>query len=125
MDAEHKAKLVEGRADARVVKAYLQYLDENKPKRGRRRTVDSISNRLAQIDAELPNETALSRLKMFQERTDLTNELEALGRVADGSELREEFVGCASRYAAAHGLKAGAFRQMGVDTATVKEAKIL
>jgi len=124
MDAEHKAKLVQGRADARVVKAYLQHLEENKPKRGRRRTADGISKRLAQIEADLATESALSRLKMFQERADLANELDALGRTTDGSELRAAFVGCAARYATSQGLKAAAFRQMGVDAPTVREAGI-
>jgi len=120
MDAEHKAKLVQGRADARVVKAYLQHLEEN----GRRRTADGIAKRLAQIETDLATESALSRLKMFQERADLANELEALGRTTDGSELRAAFVGCASRYATSQGLKAAAFRQMGVDASTVREAGI-
>jgi hypothetical protein len=58
MDATHKAKLAQGRSDARAVKGYLEYLEDNRPKRGRRRTDESIKARLSAISTEMK----LSRL---------------------------------------------------------------
>ena len=124
MDAEHKAKLAQGRADARSVKGYLEYLEQNKPRRGRRRTVDSIGKRLAAIEGELGDASALARLNLFQEQSDLTAELEALEQKTDGEELRVAFIEAAARYAAAKGLQKAAFTQMGVDAKTLREAGI-
>ena len=39
MSDEHKAALAEGRAQGRAVRAYLEALEANKPRRGRKRTV--------------------------------------------------------------------------------------
>ena len=124
MDAAHKAKLAQGRADARAVKGYLEFLEENKPRRGRRRTKDSINKRLAAIDAELEDATALARLKLVQERMALEAELEAMSQAVDGSELRAAFVEAAGRYAESKGISRSAFRQLGVDAKTLNEAKI-
>ncbi len=124
MDEEHKAKLARGRADARAVKGYLEYLENNKPRRGRRRTIESITKRLATIEQELDDATPLARLNLFQEQSDLSAELETLKQKTDGSELRAAFVEAAGRYAKSKGLEAAAFRQMGVDAKTLKEAGI-
>ena len=54
MTAEHKRALAEGRAEGRAgASAYLEALDQNRPRRGRRRTPASIKKRLAAIEAEL------------------------------------------------------------------------
>ena len=46
MSSEHKAALARGREHGRAVKNYLEALSANKPKRGRKRTPDSINKRL-------------------------------------------------------------------------------
>jgi len=107
MDATHKAKLAQGRADARAVKAYLEFLENNKPKRGRRRTAESITKRLAAIETELESASALARLNLFQEQTDLQVELEAMGQKVDSK-----------------GIQRAAFRQMGIDAQTLREAGV-
>lgn len=124
MDAEHKAKLAQGRADARAVKGYLEFLDENKPRRGRRRTKESINKRLGAIDGEVDGASALARLNLVQERMDLEAELEAMSQTVDGSELRASFVNAAGRYAESKGISRTAFRQMGVDAKTLDEAGV-
>ena len=47
MTDSHKAALERGRAEGRIVRDYLEALRSNKPKRGRKRTADSINKRLA------------------------------------------------------------------------------
>ena len=124
MDDEHKAKLAQGRSDARAVKAYLEFLENNRPKRGRRRTKESISARLEAIEAELADASPLARLNMFQERSDLNNELQAMDQQVDGSAIRADFIEAAARYSETKGIGKAAFREMGVDTATLREANI-
>ncbi len=124
MDADHKAKLAQGRADARAVKGYLEFLETNKPKRGRRRTPESIGKRLAAIATEVEDASALARLNLFQERANLEAELAAMEETVDGDALRAAFIEAAGRYAESKGLKPAAFKQMGVDAATLKEAGI-
>ena len=53
MSADHKAALAVGRAEGRVVRDYLDGLRASKPKRGRKRTAESINARLEAIDASL------------------------------------------------------------------------
>ena len=50
---EHKAAMAAGRTEARAVKNYLDALELTRPKRGRKRTPDSINARLEKINAEL------------------------------------------------------------------------
>jgi hypothetical protein len=50
MTKSHKAALAVGRAESRTVRDYLEAVRRNKPKRGRKRTPDSIKKRLAVIE---------------------------------------------------------------------------
>src|SRR3954466_5669703 len=76
MTAEHKAALAAGREQSRAVRDYLEALEANKPRRGRKRTPAGITKRLAAIDAQMPEASALQRLLLTQEQTDLEYELE-------------------------------------------------
>ena len=98
MTDEHKAALAAGRNESRIVKNYLDGLESNRPKRGRKRTPDSIKRRLAEIDASLPDADPLSRLNLVQERMDLHEELEAMGTKVDMTSLEDDFVRVAYSY---------------------------
>src|SRR5690349_18247760 len=75
MSDEHKAALAEGRNHARLVGNYLEALDANKPKRGRKRTNESVKKRLGAVESELKTAAGLTRLTLLQERRDLEVEL--------------------------------------------------
>ena len=51
MSSSHKAALAVGRDQGRSVRAYLEALEAHKPKRGRKRTPDSIQKRLNAVAA--------------------------------------------------------------------------
>ena len=87
MTSQHKAALAQGRAEGRAVKNYLEALDKNRPRRGRKRTNESIKKRLSAIDAKLGDASPLLRLQLVQERMDLEKELEQLDSKVDMSEL--------------------------------------
>ena len=124
MTDEHKAALAEGRQQGRAVRRYLEALDLHKPKRGRKRTSDSIKKRLAKIDAELPEADRLKSLHLVQERIDLENELATMDETVDLTALEQDFVKAAGPYSQRRGISYAAWRQSGVPAAVLKEAGI-
>src|ERR1035441_6027942 len=75
MSDQHKAALAKGREEGRTVRLYLEALEATKPRRGRKRTPDSIKKRLVAIDAALEEADPLFRLQLIQEKQDLDAEL--------------------------------------------------
>jgi uncharacterized protein YicC (UPF0701 family) len=124
MSDEHKAALAEGRNQGRAVRRYLEALEAHKPRRGRKRTPESIQKRLTKIESELENADALKRLQLIQERLDLTAELESAEAKVDLSELEQGFVDAASAYSARKGISYAAWRELGVDASVLKRAGI-
>lgn len=124
MTKEHKAALAAGREQSRHIGAYLEALDAHKPKRGRKRTPESINKRLAEIDAALPTATGIKKLDLAQTKIDLEAELAAKNVVVDLSALRKNFVKHASSYSKRKGISYAAWRETGVSAADLKEARI-
>lgn len=124
MTDEHKAALAVGRNQSRAVKAYLEALESNKPKRGRRRTPESIGKRLAAIDDALPTADPLKRVALVQERMDLSAELAAMNDTVDLTSLEDEFVKVAKDYSASKGYSYAAWREVGVPAEVLKKAGI-
>lgn len=124
MSDEHKQALEKGRAEGRAVRDYLEALRSTKPKRGRKRTADSIRKRLTRIDDELASASAIDELKLVQERRDLTAELESMGNTVDVGALEEAFVGVAKAYGERKGISYGAWREVGVPAAVLSRAGI-
>lgn len=124
MSKDHKEALAIGRAEGRSVRAYLEALEMNKPKRGRKRTKESISARLERIEEELETADPLRRLQLAQERIDLTNEMANMDQGTDIADLEEEFTRVAKGYAQRKGITYAAFRQIGVPAAVLKKAGI-
>ncbi len=124
MTDEHKTALAKGRAEGRAVKEYLEALVASKPKRGRRRTPDSIGKRLQAITTESETANPLIRLQLVQERMNLEAELEAMSHTFDMSKLEAAFVGVAASYGDRKGISFAAWREIGVDTAVLRKAGI-
>ena len=124
MTDSHKAALERGRAEGRIVRDYLEALRSNKPKRGRKRTADSINKRLAAIESELPSASAIEELQLVQERRDLNDELASLGSGVDVGEIEEAFVEVAKGYGDRKGISYASWRDVGVSAETLKRAGI-
>lgn len=124
MTDEHKAALAEGRAQGRAVRLYLEALEANKPKRGRKRTPDSIKKRLDRVTVELETADPLKRLQLTQEQLDLEAELAAGEQTVDLGALEKDFVASAAAYAKRKGISYGAFRSVGVSPAVLRAAGI-
>lgn len=121
---EHRQALSEGRSRGRAVRHYLEALESHRPKQGRRRTPDGMRARIAKIDAELAQASALQRLHLTQERADLNTKLEAAEAVSDISALEDEFVAVAISYSERHGISYATWRSVGVPAAVLKRAGI-
>lgn len=121
---EHKAAMAVGRAEGRAIKNYLEALEDHKPRRGRRRTAESINARLDKIDVELHGADAMKRLGLVQERLDLLHELEQLVAPVDMSALEEQFVISAKGYSERKGISWQAWREVGVPAKVLERAGI-
>lgn len=124
MSSDHKEALAVGRAEGRAIRAYLEALESNRPKRGRKRTKESIKARLEVLAEQLETADPLKRLQLAQEELDLSEELERMDQGTDLNELEGEFVKVAQSYASRKGISYAAFREVGVPAAVLKEAGI-
>jgi hypothetical protein len=124
MSDSHKAAMERGRAEGRVVRDYLEALRSSKPKRGRKRTTDSINARLAKIEDELTEASAIDELRLLQERRDLQTELETMDTGVDLDGLEEAFVAVAKAYGERKGIAYATWRDVGVSAAALTRAGI-
>ena len=125
MSDSHKEALAIGREQGRAVRRYLEALEANKPRRGRRRTPEGIQKRLAAIDERLATADALSRLHLAQERMDLEAELAAAGDGGvDIEALEAEFIRAAGPYSERKGITYDAWRAAGVEPRVLKAAGV-
>jgi hypothetical protein len=124
MSDAHKAALAQGRVEGRAVREYLDALRSSKPRQGRRRTAESITKRLGDIDDLLTDADALSELKLIQERRDLLAELAAMDTGVDTTDLEDAFVEVAQSYSERQGISYASWREIGVAAAVLKRAGI-
>jgi len=124
MSDEHLQALANGRSEGAAVRRYLVALEDHKPKRGRKRTPESMERRLVQIEDQLKAADPLTRVHLLQERIDLEHQLEATNSAIDLEALEEEFVRAAKTYGERKKISYAAWREAGVDAAVLKRAGI-
>jgi uncharacterized protein YicC (UPF0701 family) len=124
MSQEHKQALALGREQGRAVRRYLEALEAHRPKRGRKRTPDSIKKRLADIESRLETADPLTRLQLVQERMNLETELASKSEAVDLTTLEADFVAAAREYGERKGITYAAWREAGVDASVLKRADI-
>lgn len=124
MTDAHKQALALGREQGRAVRRYLEALDAHRPKRGRKRTPDSIKRRLEDIANRLEDADPLTRLQLVQERMNLESELATKSEAVDITTLEEEFVAAAREYSDRKGITYAAWREAGVDAGVLRRAGI-
>lgn len=122
MSQEHKDALAKGRSEGRIVREYLEGLRATKPKRGRKRTTETVKSRLEAVQAELLDASPMDELLLIQERKDLEAELEAMQNTVDMSALEEAFVGVAKSYSTSKKISYSSWRDVGVEASVLKRA---
>lgn len=124
---EHKAAMAAGRVESRAVKNYLEGLELTRPRRGRKRTAESVSERLQSVAEELAvTSDPMRRLTLTQERIDLERELDKLESKVDVdmAGLEKAFVAAAASYGERKGISYSAWRQVGVPAPVLAAAGI-
>ncbi len=124
MSDEHKAALAKGRTEGRIVRNYLEGLRATKPKRGRKRTPETVRKRIDAIADELSEASPIDELLLVQERRDLEAELESMSNTTDMSALEDEFVEVAKSYSESKQISYASWRDVGVPARVLKRAGI-
>lgn len=124
MSDEHKAANARARSENKAVGAYLEGLESNRPRPGRRRTAESMQKRIEAIGEALESATPIRRVQLVQERIDLERALSAPAEVADISELEDAFTEVAVSYSGRKGITYSAWREVGVPASVLKRAGI-
>ena len=121
---DHKAALALGREESRTVRAYLDGLRAHRPRRGPKRSPESIQKRLRAIESELLDADPIKELRLIQERRDLAAALESLTEQPDLGESEAAFLKIAASYGSRNGISYGAWREVGVDASVLSRAGI-
>ena len=114
------------KTEVAAVRDYLKALEQNAPRRGRRRTPESVERQLAVLEGEMEGVSVTKRLDLIQQRIDLEADLEALQQAGsvDLSALEAGFATHAAAYGGRRGISYAAWREVGVSSATLKSAGI-
>jgi hypothetical protein len=102
----------------------LEALRANKPRRGRKRTADSVNKRLAAIGDELETADAIAELRLVQERRNLEAELATMDDGVDLVEVEQAFIEVAAAYSERQGISYASWRDVGVPAAVLRSAGI-
>lgn len=124
MSDTHKQALARGREEGRAVRRYLEAVEHQRPRRGRRRTPEGLERRLDHVQKELGSADPLSRLHLLQEESDLEAELRRFNAADALVELERAFVKVAKAYGERKGIGYNAWRQAGVPAHVLSQAGI-
>lgn len=124
MSSAHKKALAEGRSEGRIIRDYLEVVEATKPRRGRRRTPESIARRLTLINQELKTADPVTKVRLIQERLDLRTELAGMKTKAEVAAAESRFVKVAKRFSQRNNITFDAWREFGVAPSVLKRAGI-
>src|SRR5207302_9231665 len=127
MSNQHKKALAQGREQGRAIRRYLDALARQRPRRGRRRTVESANRQLRETVDQLATARSLARVELLQRRIDLEAEIASLGQDGgrDLSELEAGFVAAAKEYSERKGITTQAWLQGGVPRSVLRQAGLM
>ncbi len=124
MSDDHKAALSSGRTASNAVKRYLDAIEANRPKRGRKRTIETVEAQLESISEEIANASSITRLNLIQRQSNLIEELGSFDEVVDMSALEADFVTHAFAYSEAKGITRATWRALNVPAELLEQAGI-
>ncbi len=124
MSDSHKRALANGRTEGRTIREYLDIVEATKPRRGRRRTPESITRRLDKIANEITIADSLTKVRLVQERLSLTTELKAMKSKVEVSKAEAKFVKVAKSFSKRNDISWHAWIEFGVSPVVLKKAGI-
>ena len=122
-----RSKRQRPRADRNASKAvaeYLESLELHKPKRGRKRTEQSIRKELEGVEEKLAEATPGRKPSWAEKKVRLTVELEALQSKPDHPDKERAFIKEAARYSKQKAISYAAWRELGVPPEVLKKAGV-
>ena len=105
-----------------TIRRYLSLLDIHPSRRGRKRSVDGVRRRIAELRDGPPATDPILRLEQIQERLNLEEELERLSAAEDLRALEDDFVAVLGDYAKRRGITYAALKEIGVATVVLRRA---
>ena len=124
MSTSHKQALANGRAEGRVIREYLEIVEATKPRRGRKRTPESIARRLTLIAQEMKTADPVTKVRLVQERLNLRSELAGMKSKTEVQAAETKFVKVAKRFSDRNEITYDAWREVGVSPTVLKKAGI-
>ena len=124
MSKAHKNALANGRVEGRIIREYLEVVEATKPRRGRRRTPESIARRLSAITVELKSADPVTKVRLIQERLNLRTELAGMKTKAQVAAAEAKFVKVAKNFSSRNDITYDAWREFGVTPVVLKRAGI-
>lgn len=121
---EHKAAMIQGRTETRIVRQYLEALEGARQSGGRRRSKEALKKKLAAVEEEIGSADSVTRLQLVQERIDLLKAIEAAEQNVEIDELESAFTEVAASYSERKGISYQAWREVGVPRKVLQEAGI-
>ena len=124
MTNSHKQALANGRAEGRIIREYLEIVEATKPRRGRKRTPESIAKRLAVINSEMKTADPVTKVRLIQERLNLRSELAGMKSKTEVAAAEQKFVKVAKKFSDRNDITYDAWREVGVSQSVLKKAGI-
>lgn len=125
ISAAHKKALANGRTEGRIIREYLEIVEATKPKRGRKRTADSITKRLTVIQSELKTADPVTKVRLIQERLNLRSELAGMKSKTEIAAAEAKFVKVARSFSTRNDISYDAWCEFGVTPTVLKRAGIV
>lgn len=122
--AQHKQAMSDGRRQSRIVNQYLSLIVDDKPKRGRQRTPETIQARITKIQERLPQSTPVIAVQLTSELSRLQSELATFEKKPDLSALEADFVSVAKEYSERKHITRSAWKIFGVSNEVLEKAGI-
>jgi hypothetical protein len=124
MSNAHKSALAEGREASRHVRAYLDALETQRPKRGRKLDPESVKKRIALIDENLKSAGGFERLNLLADKEALQGKLAGADVKVDLTDLRKHFIKHAKAYGERKNISYATWRSAGVSAEDLKAAGV-
>ena len=126
MTNAHKAALALGRQQSKAVRNYLEALEANRPKRGRKRTRENVNRQLVSVNAKLAKSdtSPLARLHLVQEKRSLEAELETESSHDSLELVEKEFIEVAKKYSESKKISYATWRDIGVPAEVLRRAGV-
>lgn len=124
MTADHKQALARGRQQGKVVRDYLDSLNQGS-KPGRKLSTRELDKRISDVQKKIDaSDDAAARLKLVQQRLEYEQRLVDAQTSSQHDEREKDFVKVVKDYSERQGIGYKAWREVGVPAAVLKRGGV-